>query len=55
MNETLTNRDAPLNREAVGARGGEGEPIGGSFCRYRKASCFWSFGISLYLELFFFT
>ena len=26
--------------------------IFGSFCRYRKASYFWSFGISLYLELF---
>ena len=24
----------------------------GSFCRYRKALCFWSLGISLYLELF---
>ena len=26
-------------------------PIG-SFCRYRKALCFWSLGTSLYLELF---
>ena len=24
----------------------------GSFCRYRKALCFWSLGISLYLKLF---
>ena len=24
----------------------------GSFCKYRKALCFWSLGISLYLELF---
>lgn len=24
----------------------------GSFCRYRKALCFWSLGISLHLELF---
>ena len=30
----------------------QSESVKGSFCRYKKALCFWSLEISLYLELF---
>ena len=46
---------APATQASSSSTAVSSDPPGqdiGSFCRYRKALQFWSFGISLYLELF---